>query len=204
MIISSRAYDNNGRIPSDYTCDSVVGTKAGQKGINPPFLIEDIPEEARSLIVIIEDIDSKNGGVNGTVNGGVVGSFYHWVIVNIPVQSQDFYIEEDSIPEGDICRASTGDNTYVPPCPHDPATGEHRYVTTVYALTGGIEGEPSNITNLTGDEVKSLLENGATENVTTITASNTASPRPALQKVYLPPSVHVLASTSMTGRYKRV
>lgn len=185
MIISSRAFDDNGRIPSDYTCDSVVGTTAGQKGINPPFLIEDIPEETSSLIVIIEDIDSKNGAVKG----GVGGSFYHWVIVNIPVQSQDFYIEEDSIPEGDICRASTGDNTYVPPCPRDPATGEHRYVTTVYALTGGIEGEPADIANLTGDEVKSLLENGAIETEA---------------KVHLPPSVHILASTSMTGRYKRV
>lgn len=123
MHISSRAFEDNARIPLEYTCD-VGGLTAKTGGVNPPLHIDDIPDGAKSLVLIMEDPDSP------------VGTWDHWVVFNMPVQSESFYIEEGAEPEGDQGLNGAGGLGYYNPCPN---AGEHRYIFTVYALDGGID-----------------------------------------------------------------
>jgi Raf kinase inhibitor-like YbhB/YbcL family protein len=118
MYISSRAFIDNGRLPIEYTCDNPDGP-----GVNPPFLIEGIPEEAKGLVFTMHDTDSD---------------YDHWVIFNMPIQSDSFYIEEGAEPEGDFGLNSAGTVGYFHACPQE---GEHHYVFTVYAVDKAISFE---------------------------------------------------------------
>ena len=123
MHISSRAFGEGKRIPSEYTCDA-GGAIAATGGIHPPLHIDEIPDGAKSLVLIMEDPDSP------------VGTWDHWVVFNMPVQSESFYIEEGQEPEGEQGKNGAGGVGYYNPCPN---AGEHRYVFTAYALDGGID-----------------------------------------------------------------
>lgn len=78
LKITSPAFENNGYIPSKYTCD---GTDS-----NPPLLIENVPAKAKSLALIVDDPDAP---------GGV---WVHWVLWNIPAETKE--IKENSVPAG--------------------------------------------------------------------------------------------------------
>jgi Raf kinase inhibitor-like YbhB/YbcL family protein len=107
LTISSPAFAHEGYIPSDYTCEG--------SGKNPPLEIKGIPQEAKSLALIMEDPDAP-----GKI-------FDHWVVWNIP---PDENIAEDTTP-GTLGRNSAGTNNYTPPC---PPSGTHRYFFKIYAL----------------------------------------------------------------------
>jgi Raf kinase inhibitor-like YbhB/YbcL family protein len=110
--VLSEAFEPKGIIPKKYTCDGV--------NINPPLGFEGIPEEAKSLVLIMDDPDAP------------MGTFTHWVIWDIePVAG----IEEDSIPgvEGMNDFRKIG---YGGPC---PPSGTHRYFFRVYALDKKLE-----------------------------------------------------------------
>ncbi len=103
-------FGNNERIPKKYTCD---GNDA-----NPPLEFIDIPKNAKSLVLIVDDPDSPSG------------IFTHWILWNIAPNMKG--IRENSIP----LRAIEGTNDfgnmgYGGPCPH---SGEHRYQFKLYAL----------------------------------------------------------------------
>lgn len=107
ITISSTAFQQNGTIPVQYTCD---GTNT-----NPPFALKQIPEEALSLAIIVDDPDAP------------AGTWTHWLVWNIPVTHQ--------IPEG-FHKGVQGLNdfkkkAYGGPC---PPSGEHRYFFKIYAL----------------------------------------------------------------------
>ncbi len=53
MKISSPQFENNGYIPEKYSCDG--------RNINPPLKIENVPPQAKSLVLIIEDPDASSG-----------------------------------------------------------------------------------------------------------------------------------------------
>ena len=74
LIVRSAAFEENGFIPSRYTC---LGSN-----INPELTIKDIPKEAKSLALVMNDPDATGG-------------FDHWVMWNIPVNGK---IEENSAP----------------------------------------------------------------------------------------------------------
>lgn len=107
LLIASPAFENEGMIPKQYTCDG--------EGKNPPIRIGDVPEGTRSLALIVEDPDAP-----GKI-------FDHWVMWNIPVLEM---IEENSKP-GVIGKNSKGQNNYTGPC---PPSGIHRYFFKLYAL----------------------------------------------------------------------
>ena len=107
MKLSSPAFENNALIPAKFSCQG--------QGVNPALVIENIPKEAKSLVLIMDDPDAPGG------------DFVHWVLYDIPVTSR---IEQNSI-HGKQGVNSLGRLGYVSPCP--PA-GVHRYFFKIYAL----------------------------------------------------------------------
>ena len=107
LTVTSSAFITNGNIPIQFTCEG--------KGVNPPLTISNIPRLAKSLVIIVEDPDTKKG------------TFDHWVVWNITPTA---VIDENSAPG---VEGKNGENTigYKGPCPPD---GRHRYFFKVYAL----------------------------------------------------------------------
>ena len=124
MKISSTVFENNGDIPSRYTCDG--------ENINPPFKIEDIPNNAVSLVLVMDDPDIPDF-VKETKK---IDVYDHWVVFDIDIDLSDgkgvFDIEEGFDPRGVKGVNSSGTLDYIGPCPPD---GKHRYFFKVYALS---------------------------------------------------------------------
>jgi len=110
--VFSSAFESNGTIPRKYTCNG--------EDINPPLVFEGIPEEADSLVLIMDDPDAP------------MKTFTHWIVWNIEPIAK---IEGDSIPgvEGINDFRKIG---YGGPC---PPSGTHRYFFRVYALDKQLE-----------------------------------------------------------------
>lgn len=107
MKISSPEFEHNGFIPKKFTCQG--------EDISPALIIEDIPKEAKSLALIVDDPDAP------------MGMWVHWVVFDIPLINR---IEENTIP-GKQGRNDFGRNSYGGPC---PPSGTHRYFFKIYAL----------------------------------------------------------------------
>lgn len=107
LTLTSPAFENTESIPAKYTCDG--------ENINPGLEITDIPAEAVSLLLIMDDPDAP------------MGTFTHWVVWNIPT---DMQIDENSTP-GIEGNNSAGQASYIGPC---PPSGTHRYFFKIYAL----------------------------------------------------------------------
>ena len=110
LTISSPAFPHNGMIPSKYTCDGTDG--------NPPLTFDNIPDETKSLALIVDDPDAP------------LGTWVHWVVWNIGPGTTN--IPEKSVPPG--ARQGTTDfrkQAYGGPC---PPSGTHRYFFKLYAL----------------------------------------------------------------------
>lgn len=107
LTITSSSFQNNQQIPSKYTCDA--------DNINPPLIIENIPQETKTLTLIVDDPDAP------------IGNFNHWIVWNIP---PTLSIQENSIP-GTEGINSFKQQSYSGPC---PPSGTHRYFFKVYAL----------------------------------------------------------------------
>jgi Raf kinase inhibitor-like YbhB/YbcL family protein len=107
MKLKSPAFENNNNIPKRFTCDG--------EGVNPPLEIENIPNGAKSLALIVDDPDAP------------MGTFVHWVVYDIPIVTK---IEENSVPGKQGVNTMRGKN-WVSPC---PPSGTHRYIFKLYAL----------------------------------------------------------------------
>jgi len=123
MQLTSSAFQHNESIPSQYTCDG-DGTK------NPPLSISDVPEEALSLVLIMDDPDVpkqiKEDGV-----------FDHWILFNIPRETTEI---PEGVSVGILGVNGAGNNSYTGPCPppqYEPS--EHRYFFKLYALDTNLE-----------------------------------------------------------------
>lgn len=114
MRVSSPAFVSGGQIPSEYTCDG--------KNVNPPLVFENVPFEARSLVLIMDDPD-----VPKEIRPS--GVFDHWVVFNIPPDTTG--VASDSVLPGTNGMNGGGSHTYTGPC---PPGGEHRYFFKLYAL----------------------------------------------------------------------
>lgn len=108
--LHSPAFAYGGVIPHEYTCDG--------RDVNPPLSIENIPEDAEALVLIMEDPDAPGG------------LWIHWRLWNIDPRTT--FIKENTVPKGAVVgRNSFGDAKYGGPCPR---SGEHGYVFRLYAL----------------------------------------------------------------------
>ncbi len=114
MKISSPAFKHNGKVPSLYTCEG--------KNINPPLEFVDIPKEAKSLVLIMDDPDVPHHLRKD-------GMWDHWILFNISPSIHQ--IKEDSTPVCNGGKTTWGHTQYGGPCPPDR---EHRYFFKLYAL----------------------------------------------------------------------
>jgi Raf kinase inhibitor-like YbhB/YbcL family protein len=111
--ITSPAFESNKQIPGKYVCSN--------QATNPPLSFEGIPEETKSVALIIDDPDAPGG------------TFAHWVVWNISPSTNK--IAEHAVP-GTQGLNSSGEHGYTGPC---PPSGTHRYFFKVYALDMELE-----------------------------------------------------------------
>ena len=122
MELTSVAFENNGMIPAEYTCD----------GDNQPvpLSVSGVPEGARSLALVVDDPDIPE---EVKVARGI-DVFDHWVLYNINPDTAEI-----TPGSGAFGLNSAGSAAYTGPCPpsqYEPK--EHRYVFTLYALSGSM------------------------------------------------------------------
>jgi Raf kinase inhibitor-like YbhB/YbcL family protein len=109
LKIASSTFENNGHIPSKYTCDG--------ENINPLLKISGVDENVKSLVLIMDDPDSPTG------------IWDHWIIFNLDPSIKE--IKEGEKPNGVEGINSWGNIGYGGPC---PGSGEHRYFFNLYSL----------------------------------------------------------------------
>lgn len=123
MKIKSKAFKDGGEIPSKYTCDG--------QDISPPLSISDIPEEAETLALVVDDPDAP-----GSV-------FDHWLMWNIPADTtslpENIPTQEkvESLKEAHQGKNDFGEIGYRGPCP--PAGPSHNYRFKLYALNTSLD-----------------------------------------------------------------
>ncbi|MFM9910297.1 MAG: YbhB/YbcL family Raf kinase inhibitor-like protein [Chitinophagaceae bacterium] len=130
LDISSPVFIDSEMIPVKYTCEG--------ENINPPLDIKNIPEEAASLVLIVDDPDTP------------INTWVHWTVWNIPITH---HIKENSI-HGVEGRNDFGQQHYSGP---GPPAGTHRYFFKIYALNSLID--------LPGNATKLQLEKAMSEHI---------------------------------------
>ena len=118
MILSSPDFKDGGNLPIDFTCDG--------KGVSPSLSWRNIPENAQSLVVIMDTIPGplRPGEVD-------IGKHFYLTLFNIPTTVS-------SIAAGTTNIGTLGQNFqgkklgYTPPCSQGP--GSKKYTIYLYAL----------------------------------------------------------------------
>ncbi|MBI4779037.1 YbhB/YbcL family Raf kinase inhibitor-like protein [Candidatus Falkowbacteria bacterium] len=118
MKLQSPVFSDNQYLPKKYTGEDL--------NINPPLIISEVPRQAKSLALILLDIDA------------LMDDWVHWLLYNIDPATVK--IEADSLPKGAIAGlTSFGSTAYSGPC---PPTGIHRYIFKLYALDARLDLPP--------------------------------------------------------------
>lgn len=112
LNVTSPDFEHEGEIPSKFTCDG--------EDINPAFQIDGIPSRAKSIVVMMEDPDSRSSTMN------------YWLLWNVKPTG----IIEAATTAGVKGTNSMGKTSYLGPCPN---AGTHRYFFKVYALDTMLE-----------------------------------------------------------------
>lgn len=110
MNLTSSVFKNNEKIPAKYTCDG--------ENINPPLVFSGVPENTKSLVLIVDDPDAP------------MGTWVHWIMWNIDPKAEK--IKENSTPHGAVEGMTSFNKTgYGGPC---PPSGAHHYHFKIYAI----------------------------------------------------------------------
>ena len=127
MRITSSAFEDGQEIPRQYT------REAGDR--SPPLAVEDIPEDAETLALVVDDPDAPNK------------TWVHWLIWNIPADGSGL---SEGVPTDPTVEAPDGarqgvndfgDIGYGGPMP-PRGHGTHHYRFTVHALDRLLELDP--------------------------------------------------------------
>lgn len=139
MEIFSNAFVEGGEIPAIYTCEG--------KNMSPPLEWQDVPIDAKSLVLIVEDPDAPDPADPKIV-------WVHWVLYNMDPRSMGLSenISDQSLPRGTL-KGTTNWNKqqYGGPC---PPIGRHRYFHKLYALNSVLP----DLKNPTADQLKSAMQ----------------------------------------------
>jgi len=106
--LTSPGFKDGGYIPPKHTCDGV--------GVSPELVVDGVPDNAKSLALIMDDPDAP------------AGTWVHWVAWNMDKATKTLPEGAKPAREG---RNSGGRTGYGNPC---PPGGTHRYVFKLYAL----------------------------------------------------------------------
>ena len=118
ISITSPALQAGGDIPTKFTCN---GTN-----VSPELQISGVPNEAKSLVLIVDDPDAPRG------------LFTHWIVWNIDPKTTR--IAENSAPTAAVQGTNDfGKRNYGGPC---PPSGAHRYFFKIFALDTKLELKP--------------------------------------------------------------
>lgn len=119
MILTTDAFKENTEIPTSYTCEG--------EDISPALIWEDVPADAKSLVLIVDDPDAPDPAAPKM-------TWVHWVLYNIPPDTHQLTqgIDASELPVGTLEGINDWRRTgYGGPC---PPIGRHRYFYKLYAL----------------------------------------------------------------------
>jgi hypothetical protein len=115
FALESSAFDHARPIRRRYTCDG--------EDVSPPLRWTNVPDEARSRALLVDDTDAPSG------------VFTHWVAWGIDPSGRELDEGEAATGEG---RNDFGSVGYRGPCP-PRGHGPHRYFFRLYALDRELE-----------------------------------------------------------------
>lgn len=125
LKVTSTAFEQGGSIPTQYTCEG--------KDVSPPLSWSDLPSNAKSVAIIVDDPDAPDPAKPRRV-------YVHWVVYNIPAQTSSLpeNASKSGMPSGAVQGKNDWDKPeYGGPC---PPIGRHRYFFKLYALDTTISG----------------------------------------------------------------
>lgn len=127
LRLSSDAFADMSPIPVRHTCDG--------DDVSPPLAWSGLPEEAKSLALVIDDPDVPDPAAP-------VQTWVHWIVYNLPPDCTGL---PDGASRGELpAGALEGSNdwhrnSYGGPCP-PPGRGRHRYFFRLYVLDIVLDG----------------------------------------------------------------
>jgi Raf kinase inhibitor-like YbhB/YbcL family protein len=115
ISLMSSAFQDGQPLPAKYTCDGA--------GMNPPLSIDNIPANAKTLAIILEDPDATGG------------TFTHWILYNLDPTIKNIPENSSGGAQGENDFGNPG---YGAPCPVQNS-GVHHYTFKVLALDEEID-----------------------------------------------------------------
>ena len=119
LKLTSSAFGHEGAIPKLHTCQG--------KDVSPPLAWSGVPENAKSLVLIVDDPDAPDPAAPKM-------TWVHWVLYNIPRSATGLPqgVSPTELPEGTLEGMSDFQRTgYGGPC---PPIGRHRYFHKLFAI----------------------------------------------------------------------
>ena len=119
MTLKSPDFAHQGEIPKQYTCDG--------EDVSPALTWSDIPQDAKSLVLIVDDPDAPDPAAPKM-------TWVHWVLYNIPPAAAGLPqgITPSDLPPDTLQGMNDWKRAgYGGPC---PPKGRHRYFHKLYAL----------------------------------------------------------------------
>jgi Raf kinase inhibitor-like YbhB/YbcL family protein len=118
ISVTTPAFQAGGDVAAKFTCNGA--------NVNPELKINGVPNEAKSLVLIVDDPDAPRG------------LFTHWVVWNIDPKTTR--VAENSAPTAGVQGINDfGKRNYGGPC---PPSGTHRYFFKIFALDTKLELKP--------------------------------------------------------------
>lgn len=113
FAMTTNAFLDQGALPVLYTCDG--------KDISPQLTWSNVPDKAKTYALILSDKDAPDG------------TFYHWVVFNVPKNVDNFPEAMKNAPSGGVIGTNSfKKQQYSGPCP--PKGNAHTYSFKLYAL----------------------------------------------------------------------
>ena len=119
LTLTSSAFEEGGEIPARCTCDG--------QDLSPDLAWSNLPEGARSLVLIVDDPDAPDPSAPRMV-------WDHWLLYNLPPRAQGLAegVSAQDLPAGTLEGVNSWGRTgYGGPC---PPIGRHRYFHILFAL----------------------------------------------------------------------
>jgi len=138
--ISSPAFKDGETIPKKYGCKY-----NGGKDISIPINFSNVPKNAQSIVLIMDDPDAKK----------VVGkTWVHWILSDIPPDTKNLNeVKYGKLGIGVAGKNSDRSKKYFGPC---PPKNEHQYNIKAYSLNTKLE---KSLKALTQEKFEKLYEN---------------------------------------------